>query len=168
VLTGIRTCLEAAGLQDLPLQGHRCRGEGTGPMLSVTGMGLVEPAAFTPGRARPGDEVYMVGHQIDRPEEQLKPNDATIPGFAHLQRLRTAAHDVLPVGNVPMPQAVAALAEAAGLVFRPVPGVPDWLWTRPAGPATCLLAAVPRTAVPVVTALPLPVTHIGRLEAPPA
>lgn len=133
--------------------------------LGVTALALAGAAA--PKQACPDDLVLAIG----RPKVGLEldlddPEIADLPLVRHLAG-QALVHDLLPVGSRGIAAEAADLAQSAGLALDWLDPEEGWDLAKSAGPATCLLAAIPARALPVLAlTLTQPWSLIARLTLP--
>ncbi|MCL6563057.1 MAG: hypothetical protein K6U87_08625 [Firmicutes bacterium] len=162
---GSREFLAESGLLDLPFSyAHEVLGA-----LPITAMGLTlvgewEEERFKLGKAQEGDDLFLIGHPLRAPEHRFARNDTIMPSVRHLLSVLPHAHDLIPVGSAGVFRAAEALAETAGLRFRAKEHLPGWLGQPTASLASAFLAALPAGQSQRAYAVPVPVTHVGRLE----
>jgi hypothetical protein len=133
--------------------------------LGVTALALAEGPLK---QAQEGDLVIAIGRpKVGQAVHLGDPEIADLP-----LALRLAAeplvHDLLPVGSRGIAAEAADLAATAGLALEWLaPAAEGWDLTCSAGPATCLLAAIPPRALPALAlTLSQPWAPVARLVSP--
>ncbi|KKM10257.1 hypothetical protein SY88_14405 [Clostridiales bacterium PH28_bin88] len=134
--------------------------------MGVTVIGWAGPGDLRLGKARAGDRLLCIG--LPKVGREVSLDD---PENADIQALRTllalpGVHELLPVGSKGIAYEAIQLAETAGLSLAWDSPVPVDL-QKPAGPATCLLAAIdPGTEDQVLKMVDQPVIKLATLVSP--
>ncbi|MFZ5814742.1 MAG: hypothetical protein ACOY93_05515 [Bacillota bacterium] len=129
--------------------------------LGVTVLALAERA---PRTAQPGDLIVAIGRPKVGAEVRL--DDPETADLALVQRLAAdpLVHDLLPVGSRGIAAEAAEMASSAQLGLEGVAPEEGWDLDKSAGPATCVLAAVPPSALPgLALTLTQPFAPVARL-----
>lgn len=132
--------------------------------LGVTVLGL---AATEQRVAKAGDLVVAIG----RPKvgEEVGLDDPEIADLPLVRQLLAEPdiHDLLPVGSRGIAAEAADLAASAGLEPEWLEPEEGWVYSKSAGPSTCLLAAVaPRLLPALALRLDRPWAVVAQLAAP--
>lgn len=148
ILRGIREEARLAGLEPDAITGSFEKNIPTVQTgLGVTAMAL---ASREERRAAPGDLIIAIGRPKVGPEVHLDdPEIADLPLGRWLAGERLV-HDLLPVGSRGIAAEAAEMAGSAGLGLEWIGPEEGWDLARSAGPATCLLAAIPGRALPLL------------------
>lgn len=140
VLDGIRAELAAAGMPDLPVTGSMEKNMPTVmTAVTVTAVGLARPGTAKAGRA--GDRLVVIGApKVGREVRLDDPALADVPAARALLG-HSGVHALIPAGSGGVrPECEVLAAEAGCDLLLDEPDAP--LLRKPAGPATCLVAAV--------------------------
>jgi hypothetical protein len=167
ILQGIEDEVKQAGLEsDVAITGSTEENIPTIQTgLGITVVGIVgKPENLNIGCARSGHLVACVGlpkvgHEVGLDDPEI----ADLPMLRKLLQLDYIS-ELLPVGSKGLAYEANLLAQTAGLSFTPVADPPLDM-TKSAGPATCVLVALPDCRAECLrTVIGQPVSVIGRLD----
>lgn len=162
VLDGIRAELAAAGIPDLPVTGSMEKNMPTVmTAVTVTAVGLARPGTAKAGRA--GDRLVVIG--VPKVGREVRLDDPALADVPTARALlgHSGVHALIPAGSGGVrPECEVLAAEAGCDLLLDEPDAP--LLRKPAGPATCLVAAVdPAVVVELERLVRQPVWAVGRL-----
>ncbi len=170
IVDGIREAAMDANLgSDFPITGSS---EDNVPAkltaLGVIAMGSVNMRRFSPGSAKPGDEVWLAGEPKSAPKDQVYRGDSTSVTFAQLRAMKTIQNlrDIIPVGSKGANYEASQIAASAGLIWLPSPIADTDIGLKSGGPATSVVVAGRFTDEPLWNQLcnEIPCTKLGVLK----
>jgi hypothetical protein len=167
ILEGVRDEAKTTGLDpELAVMGSSEKNfmvEQTG--IGVTVIGVIDKSLLKIGVSKPGDIVVAIGFPFVGDEVLHAEKLGTAAGVSDVLKLLRMdfVHEILPVGSEGIAREIKILAEGSKLNFE----FADELVIdveKSAGPATVLLASLPKSRLPEVTrVITKPVTVVGRL-----
>lgn len=165
VVAGIEDCIRLSGHRPVVTGSDETNIVTVQSSVGVTVIGVTTADRLRLGRARPGDDVVVVGRPMDGLQVPYDERDPTVVTPREVAALVASAlvHEVLPVGSRGVQAEAGELARTAGLVFEEHPGDIDLAIS--AGSSTCVLVACrPEHTRQIAQLVPQTTTIIGRLR----